>query len=51
MPFHQKLGMISEFKMFQKLNLTKKCAPKLLFSIEKKIIKKVWLILDIENSL
>ena len=48
--------MFLENKVYQKLKLSKhkfnkKCAPKLLFLIEKKKIRKIRMISDTENSL
>ena len=52
-PSCQKLGIILENKMIQKLMLSinvinKKCAPKLVFFNEKKL-RKIRMIFDIEN--
>ena len=53
MSVHQKLGIILESKVVQKLNLeknvfTKKWSPKLIF-LNEIFFEKNWLISDIEN--
>ena len=52
MSVHQKLGIILESKMFQKLSrekkITKKRSPKLIF-LNEKVLEKIWLIFDIKN--
>ena len=47
-PLHQKLGMILENKVVQKLKLEKKWSPKLIF-LNENFFEKIWLIFDIEN--
>ena len=52
----QKLGLILESKVVQKLSLeknvfNKKCSPKLIFLDEFFFFEKIWLIFDIENWL
>ena len=53
MSVHQKLGIILESKVVQKLSLeknvfTKKWSPKLIF-LNDFFFQKIWLIFDIEN--
>ena len=53
MSVHQKLGIILESKVVQKLNLeknvfTKKWSPKLIF-LDEFFFEKKWLIFDIKN--
>ena len=52
----QKLGMILSFEVVSKLKLptshsNKKYAPEILFLTEKKKIRKIRMLFDIENSL
>ena len=51
---HQKIGHDFSNKGVQKViktRFSKKCAPKLVFFIEKKKFRKIGMIFDIENSL